>query len=137
LRFAGVERALPEAIAQAQAEGIKLFERRRSGFIELAPEIRIGDFFEHVKAIGEAADRPGLVGEKALPVAREHDKNKSHNHANAERHPQNFHLPAFPGPCAGDSPTSRAKLAPTKSGATKFQTGTSLRGSMRVAGLYY
>ena len=97
LNGAEVKRVAPESLVEAQEKCIDLFERKRSGFMDPAAEVRASHVFDVSLALGESAQRPGIVPKYTLPMLDIYDDEKNNNEADSQGWPENSIPSAFRG----------------------------------------
>lgn len=98
LNGAEVKRVAPESLVEAQEKCIDFFERQRSGFMDPAAEVRASHVFDVSQALGESAQRPGMVPKDTLPMLDKYDEEKNNNEADSQGWPENLHSTCFRGP---------------------------------------
>jgi hypothetical protein len=94
---AEVKRVAPESLVKAQEKCKDFFERQRSGFMDPAAEVRASHVFDVSQALGQAAQRPGMVPKDTLPMLDKYDEEKNNNEADSQGWPENLHSTCFRG----------------------------------------
>ena len=63
-----------------------------------AAEVRASHIFDVSQALGEAAQRPGMMSEDTLPMLDKNNEEKHRKKADSQGWPENLHSTCFRGP---------------------------------------